>query len=87
MRARFCLFYYHKSYVGSHPERCALTNHSNNYNHQFGFQDLKILPKEQIIQKRFFIEMFQINEDKDKTINCGQVIQSFYTIYYQILNN
>lgn len=75
----------HKSDCRLGKHSCALAQHVHTTNHQFDFDNIKILDFETNQKKRLFLEMYHINKNKN-SINYKSDIQKLSNIYCNILN-
>lgn len=76
----------HKSDTRLRPERCALANHSKTNNHNFKFDNPKILHNETNYTKRIFLEMYYIHLNQKNTINNRQDTNNLDKIYHQFIH-
>lgn len=76
----------HRSDIKKNLQRCTLATHVNDLNHNINFQDVKILNIEQNSIKRNFLEMYQINKNKN-SINKKSDIQHLSNIYVFLLKH
>lgn len=75
----------HKSDIRLHPDRCALASHAKNNGHNFNFNNTKILSIETNNDKRLFLEMCYINEQKN-VVNKKADIKGLSSIYSYLLS-
>ena len=62
-----------------------LSNHSVTNNHQFDFDNVKILAIEKNLKKRLFLEMLHINKNIQVAVNKLNDIDGLSNIYTNIM--
>uniref|UniRef100_A0A6P7GTP3 Uncharacterized protein LOC114346298 n=1 Tax=Diabrotica virgifera virgifera TaxID=50390 RepID=A0A6P7GTP3_DIAVI len=75
----------HKSDARRYPDRCSLSMHVHENDHQMNYTDAKVLAVENNYFKRLFLEMAFISET-DLTINKKSDISHLSEIYSHLLH-
>ena len=74
----------HKSDCRLHPERCALAEHVNKFDHKMKYEEVKILNTQRNLTKRLFLEMTCIAQTEN-CINKKTDISHLSEIYSYLL--
>lgn len=76
----------HKSDITKKRDRCSLTEHALQNEHEINWENIKILETESNTKKRLILEMYQINKHKN-TINKKSDTQKLSNIYTYLLSD